>query len=228
VSKRSRSMMRPSRRRKGRELLAMLSDLFPKAFAREDWMEHRPLKLHIHLDLTGLLTEHEVWVALKVYTHRRMYAVALTNGGARYDLNGNVAGEVTQPEIEDARKRLAWIDAMQEDRAVNAKAAVEAMQQVRQEENAKRAAEARTWIEARRAVRAASERPNATPAAPNPAPEKTPVRLSSASVRHLSRGDLAAAAAARRARTTEITHGSEAMCRESALALSTRADDLCG
>jgi sRNA-binding protein len=181
----------------------MLSDLFPKAFAREEWEEHRPLKLGVHHDLVGLLTEHEGWVALKVYTHRRMYAVALTNGGARYDLHGNVAGEVTQAEIEDAKKRLAWIDAMQEDRAVNAKAAVEAMQQVRQSEDIKRAAEAREWIEARRAARTAIEKTPSPPVVPEPMPEKTPLRLSSASVQGLSRADLAAAAAARRARTTE-------------------------
>jgi sRNA-binding protein len=210
MSKRSRSMMRPSRRRKGRELLAMLAALYPAVFARDEWEQHRPLKLGIHQDLRGLLTEREVWVALKVYTHRRMYAVALTNGGPRYDLNGNVAGEVTQPEIGDAKKRLAWFDAMQEDRAVNAKVAVQAMHQVRQVESMKRAAEASAGAAPRRAATVATERTNAIPAAPDPAPEKTPARLSSSAVGRLSLADLRAAAAARRARTTEIEHGSEA------------------
>jgi sRNA-binding protein len=194
----------------------MLSDLFPKAFARDEWEQHRPLKLGINHDLAGLLTEHEGWVALKVYTHRRMYAVALTNGGPRYDLYGNVAGEVTPAEIEDAKKRLAWIDAMQEDRAINAKAAVQAMRQARQAEDTKRAANGHEWIEARRAAMAATERPDAAPVAPRPMPEKTSIRLSSASVRGLSRANLAAAAAARRATIAVRPRGLEEQSRKSA------------
>jgi sRNA-binding protein len=79
MSNRSRSAMRPSRRRKSRELLAMLSDLFPNAFARDEWEQHRPLKLGVHHDLAGLLTEREVWVALRPYTGRRMYIAAVTH-----------------------------------------------------------------------------------------------------------------------------------------------------
>jgi sRNA-binding protein len=71
-----------------------VAELFP-VFTAEPWQPHRPLKVGIHLDLVaaGILTPAEVAAAMRHYSSRRMYQVALTAGGPRYGLDGRVAGE---------------------------------------------------------------------------------------------------------------------------------------
>jgi sRNA-binding protein len=196
-------------------LICALADLFPEVFVAEPWREHRPLKIGIDRDLiaTGIMKGWEVARALHRYCSRRMYLRAVAAGGSRYDLNGMPAGEISSEDREWSRTRLAEIDDRQARKAAPIRASGEARRQtVRQQEETEKAAEDRAWIQARKAVRAASERPNALLASLDPAPEKTPARLSSSAVGRLSLADLRAAAAARRARTTGIEHGSEAKC----------------
>jgi ProP effector len=163
-------------------LVSALADLYPRVFAGERWQPHKPLKIGIDADLivTGVLTASEVEAALSCYTSRRMYLAATAAGGSRFDLNGHPAGEVTAQAAEWARAKVAHMDA-------------------RPAREAKKAAEGRAWVEARRVARAAAESRNAMAASSQPPCQKTYVRLSSAWVRRLSRADLAAAAAARRA-----------------------------
>ena len=76
--------------------IAALAALFPAAFSAEPWRAHRPLKVGIGNDLVarGVLGAREVNAALKRYVDRLMYQKCLAAGGARVDLDGNVAGEV--------------------------------------------------------------------------------------------------------------------------------------
>jgi ProP effector len=147
--------------RKAAITLAILAELFPQTFAAEPWQPHRPLKVGIGDDLhsAGVLLPAECKV-LRWYVARRMYQVALAAGGPRYDLDGNVAGEVTIDQIEAAKASLAAMDrrrAELADAARNAKAAERAKRKaVREAEQAKAG---REFIEARRTVREAAERP---------------------------------------------------------------------
>jgi sRNA-binding protein len=51
-----------------------------------------------------------------LYVNRRQYQKALAAGGPRVDLDGNVDGEVTAEEIEQARTVLARINAQMKER----------------------------------------------------------------------------------------------------------------
>jgi sRNA-binding protein len=204
--------MRPSRVRRMEETIRLLAELFPGAFTGEEWQQHRPLKIHVDADLyaTGLLTRNEMIAALRHYCRRRMYLVVLTQGGQRFDLDGNVVGEVSPRDVEDARQQLAMIDAMREDRARNAKAERQRAREARQAQKfaeafalraahrAAREAEAQSRAQAR-IEQAAAETSDAASAPQKSPPEKPHARLSSAAVGRLSLADLRAAALARRA-----------------------------
>jgi sRNA-binding protein len=108
-----------------------------------------------------------------------MYLLSVIASGNRYNLDGDAAGEVTPSEIEYAKKVLASIDAKElkaaDDPAANYQ---------RQHEERERAVVRQVKVE----------------------PQRKPVKPTSASssqqrppVRHLSRGELAALAKARRA-----------------------------
>jgi sRNA-binding protein len=96
-----------------RQHIAALSELFPACIVADKWETHRPLKVGMHADLlaTGLLTPREVRNALVVYTGRLQYQRALAAGGPRFDLDGNVVGEVAADEIEHARAVVAQMEA---------------------------------------------------------------------------------------------------------------------
>jgi sRNA-binding protein len=99
--------------------ITALAGLFPQAFTVEKWRPHRPLKIGIHTDLiaAGVLTSREVRHALHAYAARRMYLAAVAAGGFRFDLQGNLAGEVTPSEAAWAREKLAELDAETAERA---------------------------------------------------------------------------------------------------------------
>jgi ProP effector len=143
------------------ELLATLSELFPACFVAENWQPHRPLKCGVANDLItlGVLQRAETR-ALGWYVARRMYQVALAAGGARYDLDGNVAGEVTLEQAEKARAMLADMDRRQVEAASAASAARQVERAKRKSEREAEAAKAaREFIAARRAARKAVEEP---------------------------------------------------------------------
>ncbi len=92
--------------------ISALAELFTVFVA--DWRQpHRPLKVGIDQDLVdrGVLQPHECRAVFRVYVGRRQYQKALAAGGPRYDLDGNVAGEVTAEHVDVAKARLALIKA---------------------------------------------------------------------------------------------------------------------
>jgi sRNA-binding protein len=80
----------------------------------------------------GVLGEQEVKAALKRYVNRLMYQKCLAAGGARVDLEGNVAGEVSTDQRCRAEGLVARIKARQVAEAAPAKAVPENKEAVRQ------------------------------------------------------------------------------------------------
>jgi ProP effector len=113
--------------------IAALAAMFPAAFSTEPWQEHRPLKVGIGNDLVarGVFGRREVNAALKRYVDRLMYQKCLAAGGDRVDLEGNVAGEVSNEHRSRAERLVARIEERQRAEAAAAKAAVESEKVVR-------------------------------------------------------------------------------------------------
>jgi ProP effector len=81
--------------------IGTLCKAFPMLFVAERWMPHKPLKIGVHNDIiaAGILHPHEIRAAIGYYRGRLQYQRALAAGGPRYDLDGNVAGEVTADQV---------------------------------------------------------------------------------------------------------------------------------
>ena len=112
--------------------IAALAASFPAAFSAEPWQAHRPLKVGIGNDLVarGVLGAPEVNAALKRYVDRLMYQKCLAAGGARVDLEGNVAGEVSREQRCRAERLVSRIKArLLADAAANTEAGKEAVRQ---------------------------------------------------------------------------------------------------
>ena len=107
--------------------IAALAALFPAVFSAEPWRAHRPLKVGIGNDLVerGVLGAREVNAAMKRYVVRLMYQKCLAAGGARVDLEGNVAGEVSREQRCRAERLVARIKARQLAEAAAAEAEAE-------------------------------------------------------------------------------------------------------
>lgn len=73
----------------------------------------RPLKVGIFNDLLaaheGCVKRHTIHALLASHTSQAVYLVAIINGGARYALDGSIAGEVTDAERASAKERLGQI-----------------------------------------------------------------------------------------------------------------------
>jgi ProP effector len=86
-----------------------LVELFPNCFFREDPLR-RPLKIGIRDDIfarqTGLRPD-VITSALRTYVRSVSYWVLLTSGTPRIDLDGNVAGEVTIEDEQNAQRKIA-------------------------------------------------------------------------------------------------------------------------
>jgi sRNA-binding protein len=91
----------------------VLAELYPQCFTAERWQPHRPLKIGVHLDLIarGVLLPDECRALFLRYCFRLMYQRALAAGGPRFDLDGNIAGEVTPDQIEHALAAVASVEA---------------------------------------------------------------------------------------------------------------------
>jgi sRNA-binding protein len=107
--------------------IAALAALFPAAFAAEPWQAHRPLKVGIGKDLVarGVFGAREVNAVLKRYVERLTYQKCLAPGGARVDLDGHVAGEVSSEQRSRAERMVGRNEARQ--LAVGAAAKAEAV-----------------------------------------------------------------------------------------------------
>ena len=79
----------------------------------------------------GVLGAPEVNAALKLYVDRLMYQKCLAAGGARIDLEGNVAGEVSSEQRFRAERMIARIKARQLAEMAAAKAEAESEKAVR-------------------------------------------------------------------------------------------------
>jgi sRNA-binding protein len=95
--------------------IAALAALFPAAFCAQPWQAHRALKIGIGDDLVarGVFGAPEVNAALKQYVDRLAYQKCLAAGGARVDLDGNVAGQVSTEQRSHAERMVARIEARQ-------------------------------------------------------------------------------------------------------------------
>ena len=107
--------------------IAALAALFLAVFSADPCRVLRPLKVGIGDDLVarGVLGAREVNAALKRYVDRLMYQKYLAAGGARVDLEGNVAGEVSREQRCRAERLVARIKARQLAEAPSAKAEAE-------------------------------------------------------------------------------------------------------
>jgi sRNA-binding protein len=157
-------------------LLRTVAELFP-VFATERWQGHKPLAIGIDKALiaTGILKPFEVGQVLRAYTRRRMYQAALVAGGPRYDLDGNVAGEVTLEQAYSAKLLAEQMD----------RKAAEAAAKVRAEQKVASLAE-----KAKRAAGPVADKPQG----PRPQPEKAsagaPHPVESTSPKRLGLADL--------------------------------------
>ena len=102
-----------ARRKASKRTIPVLAELYPQCFTAEKWQPHRPLKIGVHLDLIarGVLLPDECRALFLRYCFRLMYQRALAAGGPRFDLDGNVVGEVAAGEIEHARAVVAQMEA---------------------------------------------------------------------------------------------------------------------
>jgi ProP effector len=103
------------------ELIGVLAERFPAAFAIKP-SYRRPLKLGIHVDilaqLSDMIAPRDLSNALRSYTSNRCYLHScLTAGTPRIDLNGEVAGQVTESEAAHAAERLNLQKARQQEKA---------------------------------------------------------------------------------------------------------------
>jgi sRNA-binding protein len=109
---------RQAQREAALQTLAALAELYPACFVADKSKPHRPLKRGIHRDLIdrGILRPNECRLVFLLYVTRRQYQKALAASGPRVDLDGNVDGEVTAEEIENARRVMVRINAQMRER----------------------------------------------------------------------------------------------------------------
>ena len=89
------------------EGINLLVELYPRCFCRAN---RRPLKVGIYDEVISRhpeMSKPQIKRLLKEYTQSPEYWSTLTAGTPRIDLAGNVAGEVTAADEEDARRKIA-------------------------------------------------------------------------------------------------------------------------
>jgi len=94
------------------EVLTLLCARFPKTFFLYE-VRRRPLKLGIHHDVVAVIGKSigrkHLRLALSYYAGNHGYLRAQQVGAERIDLDGAVAGTVTEDEAENAKRMLAGI-----------------------------------------------------------------------------------------------------------------------
>jgi len=95
-------------------VITLLAERFPKTFFVYEG-RRRPLKLRIDMDLQaaldGAITPSELHRALRVYCGNEGYLRSTLKGAWRIDLAGNPTGTVTTDEEDNAKQKLAAIEA---------------------------------------------------------------------------------------------------------------------
>jgi sRNA-binding protein len=99
--------------------IAALAARFPSTFVADPVQSHRPLKIGIGNDLVAAgFPAREANAALNAYTGGPAYQRVVATGGYRVDLDGNVAGEVTDGQRRYAEARARRLEARHSDEAV--------------------------------------------------------------------------------------------------------------
>jgi sRNA-binding protein len=104
----SRAYNRRTREEQDR-VINELAAAFPALFVAEMWEPHKPIMRKIRdgiIAATGI-EDKAVSQALRSYTGRLEYLKALTQGGPRFDLQGNACDELKPDEVEHAKELLA-------------------------------------------------------------------------------------------------------------------------
>jgi len=89
------------------EGIDLLAELYPRCFSRTN---RRPLKIGVCEEVISQhpeMSRHRIKRLLRKYTQSPKYWLALTAGTPRIDLTGNVAGQVTAADEEDAKRKIA-------------------------------------------------------------------------------------------------------------------------
>jgi ProP effector len=90
-------------------IMRVLAERWPACFALYE-QRRQPPKIGIHRDIlaaaAGAITVDEVRIALRRYRGSGGYLLALREGAARIDLDGNAVGVVTADQVVQARKVL--------------------------------------------------------------------------------------------------------------------------
>jgi len=89
------------------EGINLLAELYPRCFCRTN---RRPLKIGVCDEIIGQhpeISRHRIKRLLKTYTQNPEYWSTLTAGTPRIDLEGNLVGEVTAADEEDAKRKIA-------------------------------------------------------------------------------------------------------------------------
>ena len=93
-------------------MIAELATAYPKAISPKDPV---PLAIGIHKQVDPKFPLSKVRKAMRRYTSKRQYLVALTRPGAvRYNLNGSIAGPVSADHVEKALATLKKRDSQQQ------------------------------------------------------------------------------------------------------------------
>lgn len=113
LKKPSKRFAKPQRRPTGPECLTKLAEHFPHLFRPDD---PKPLAIGIHKSIRDDigLSGAKIRRGLREWTRSVAYLCALAEGGPRYDINGNVDGEISGDAIEGARERLGALDASED------------------------------------------------------------------------------------------------------------------
>ncbi|HGJ5857239.1 ProQ/FINO family protein [Arsenophonus nasoniae] len=112
LSKAERAKKNRAKRLKvGKEFIETIMATWPNAFNFDD---PKPLKVGISQDIRKESKEQnlgfpsfKIAAALNFYIEREAYRKAILDSRNRFDLNGQVCGEITEKEKEHAKKRLA-------------------------------------------------------------------------------------------------------------------------
>ena len=94
-----------------KDVIALLAERWPHCFSVYE-RRRRPLKLGIHLEilaaLDGVITAHELSIALRSYVHNEGYLRACRDGVDRIGLDGAPTGKVSARDAKGSAAILAY------------------------------------------------------------------------------------------------------------------------
>lgn len=113
---------RAKRLKVGKEFIETIIATWPNAF---NFDNPKPLKVGIIYDIRNASKEKnlgfpsfKVAAALNFYIEREEYRKAILDSENRFDLNGQVCGEITEKEKEHAKRRIAKFESRKNNRCI--------------------------------------------------------------------------------------------------------------